>query len=177
MFVCGTTADFRARLWNGHCAHARIMHRKLQTSSGLWINMFEMEKYCSNCCIVPRCSVTLAPPSYKQIVQYESNKPINSELIYRQSINQSTARSYYEVLPPSLWRFVVILDWLIDLIHRRKNCPRGRFPGGSKSDRTPRDNTVLDTFFTPYPPPPLQKKTDTWNFQREMLPEETSESD
>ena len=50
-------------------------------------------------------------------------------LTYRQSINQSTERTYYEVLPPSLWGFIVILDWLIDLIHCRKNCPTGTISG------------------------------------------------
>ena len=53
-------------------------------------------------CIVPRCSVTLAPPPYKQIVPYESNKPIKPKLTYRQSINQ-----------PKDLQWKSRLDWLI----------------------------------------------------------------
>ena len=37
------------------------------------------------------------------------------------------------MLPSSLWEFVVtlhwLIDWLIDLIHRRKNCPTGIISG------------------------------------------------
>ena len=47
-----------------------------------------------------------------------SNKPIKSNLTFRQSIN----------LPKGLlWKST--LDWLIDLIHRRKNCPMGMISG------------------------------------------------
>ena len=74
---------------------------------------------CGWYCIVPRCSVTLAPPPWKQIVRYESNKPIKSKSTYRQSINQSSE---------SLQRKST-LDWLIDLIHCRKNCPTGMISG------------------------------------------------
>ena len=69
-------------------------------------------------CIIPLCWVTLAPPPWKQIVRYESNKPIKSKLTHRQSINQSTERFTLEVYA-----------WLIDLIHRRKNCPMGMISG------------------------------------------------
>ena len=92
-----------------------------------------------NYCFVPLCWATLAPPPQKQIVQYESNKPVRSKSTYRQSINQSTKRTYCEVLQPSLWGFVVILDWLIDwligwliLSTVGKIAPRGWFPSGSK---------------------------------------------
>ena len=56
-------------------------------------------------CIVPWCSVTLATPPSKQMVRYESNKPIKSKLAYRQSINQSKGIQWKSTL-----------DWLIDLM-------------------------------------------------------------
>ena len=59
-----------------------------------------------------------SPAPVKQIVRYESNKPVKSKLTYRQSIKQSTERFTMKVYA-----------WLIDLIHRRKNCPTGMISG------------------------------------------------
>ena len=76
-------------------------------------------------CIVPRCSVTLAPPPSKQIVRYESNKPIKSKSTYRQSINQSTEWTHYKKHPVG------------------KIAHGDNFRVGPNSDQTPRDNTML----------------------------------
>ena len=72
-------------------------------------------KYCN----IPLCWVTLAPPPppWKQIMRYESNKPIKSKLTHRQSINQST-----ESLQSKVYA------WLIDFAHFRENCPTGIIP-------------------------------------------------
>ena len=90
-------------------------------------------------CIVLRCWNTLAPPPYKQIVRHKSNKPIKSKLTFRQSINQSTERFTIKV-------YAWLIDWL--------NPPSEKLPHGDdfrvgpKSERTPRDNTVLLSVFT-----------------------------
>ena len=52
-------------------------------------------------------------------MRYESNKPIKSKPPFRQLINQSISeRSTMKVYA-----------WLIDLVHRRKNCPTGMISG------------------------------------------------
>ena len=65
---------------------------------------------------------------------YESNKPIKPKLAYRQSVNQ-----------PKGLQWESTLDWLIDWFNPpSKKLPHGDdFRVGPKSDRTPRDNTVL----------------------------------
>ena len=57
-------------------------------------------------------------------IQYTNQVKVNFS-----SINQSIERTCYEVPSPSLWAFVVIVDWLIDLIHRRKKFPTGMISG------------------------------------------------
>ena len=73
-------------------------------------------------CIVPQCSVTLAPPPRKN--RSCSTKPTNhssqSSLIVNQSINQ-----------PKGLQWKSTLDWLIESTVG-KIAPRGWFPGGSK---------------------------------------------
>ena len=89
-------------------------------------------------CIVPLCSVTLAPPPpLKQIGRYESNKPIKSKLTHPQLINQSINR---EVHNGSLR----LIDWF--------NSPSEKLPHGDdfrvgpKNDRTQRDTQTFDDF-------------------------------
>ena len=70
-------------------------------------------------CIVPRCSVTLAPPPCKQTVRYESNKPIKSKLTYRQ-INQSINQPRGPTTKCFHHRNSWLIDWLIDCTEYRQ---------------------------------------------------------
>ena len=94
--------------------------RKTHDSGGCCSGFSPVHVYC----IVPRCSVTLAPPPWKQIGRCESNKPIKSKFTHRQSINQSINQQ-----KGLQWKST--LDWLIQSAVG-KIAPRGWFPGGSK---------------------------------------------
>ena len=108
------TIHFQRRqkwLWNSTAFFILVDHEKPWNGPKIWLYLGST--------VLSRGVWSLQPrPRKNRSCGNESNKPTESKSTFRQSINQSIDRLQWKVHA-----------WLIDLIHRRENCPTGMISG------------------------------------------------